>query len=266
MIYRFDKFVEGNINPVTGKKYDTSWIVLILTKSEDYEKFVGSSNGCAYTLKVSKRKDKNWQMSVGDFISFNKAEGKNVILVMSESDYNEVQSVYSEHSYSDALREYEPKVLVHSTSLANWDSIKHDGMLKSWNVLKGELDNFEDEPIGAQLGDPTEFSDYIMFGSGAACEIVVASKQVGQIIWDVNATYVPGARLYFNLEKIANDGLLIRDGAHMKVKNKLPLQPYLLFVATADKIDLSGKEITLSSFAQAADKLFIANNFENMDR
>ena len=44
---------------------------------------------------------------------------------------------------------------------------------------------------------------------------------------DADAKYRTGARLYFDAEKMARDGLLIRDGFHIKVKDSLPLAPYL---------------------------------------
>ena len=40
--------------------------------------------------------------------------------------------------------------------------------------------------------------------------------------------YNTGARLYFDNKKIAADGLLIRDGIHLQVMDRLPLEPYLL--------------------------------------
>ena len=70
MICRLDRLFENNINPITGHEYDNSWIVLILTDSLDYQQMSGSSNGCAYTIKVSRNQCKDWKMAVGDFIGF----------------------------------------------------------------------------------------------------------------------------------------------------------------------------------------------------
>lgn len=128
--------------------------------------------------------------------------------------------------------------MIHSTTIENWTKIQRDGMLKSWNKLKSENTSFEKQPIGIQLGDPANFSDYIMFGSGVSGEIVVSSKQSGKINMDINAEYQTGARLYFDAEKMAKDGLLIRDGAHIKVKDILTLEPYLIYSATWDKVGL----------------------------
>ncbi len=121
------------------------------------------------------------------------------------------------------LRDNESPVLVHSTPLNSWENIKRNEMLKSWNLLKTEKVIAEEQPIGIQLGDPTDFSDYIMFGGGVTGEIVVNSKQQEKIIMDINVEYLTGARLYFDAKKIAYDGLLVRDGCHLKVKDKLLL-------------------------------------------
>ena len=158
MVYRVDKLTECGINPFTGYGYDRSWIVLMLTDSEEYQFMCGSRNGCAYTIE-------------------------------------------------------------------------------------------EKYPIGIQLGDPADFSDYIMFGGGVIGEIVVNPKQHGKTAMDVNIDYLTGARLCFNAEKMAQDGLLVRDGCHLKVKDTLPLEPYLLFAATLVIIGIASQVSTPKIFS-----------------
>ena len=114
----------------------------------------------------------------------------------------------------------------------------------------------EDAPIGAVLGDPEDFRNFIMFGSGTACEIVVSSKQSGRIVMDAQAEHLIGARLYFDAVKMAADGLLLRDGAHLKVENMLPLKPYLLFSATWETVGLPSRISTPEKFAREADRCF----------
>ncbi len=257
MIYRLDRFEENSINPITGQKYDDSWIILMLTDSHDYRQMCGSSNGCAYTIKISRFKYDEWKMAVCDFIGFNKENGKNVILVISDEDLEAAKRYYEGHKYNEHfLREKEPLVLVHSTTMSSWKSIKNDGMLKSWNELKAEDAITQERPIGIILGDPLDFSDYIMFGGGITGEIVVNSKQQGKIVMDENAEYLTGARLYFDAKMIAQDGLLIRDGCHLKVKDVLPLKPYLIWTATWDTIGLASQLSTPKIFAEQADKQF----------
>lgn len=269
MIYRLDSFEENVTNPITGCEYDDSWLVLVLTDSDDYQKCVGCQHGCAYTTKISRSKCENWMIDVGDFISFHEKDGKSIILVMSENDYAEAKNRYSGHGYNDVLlRENEPSVLIHSTSMDNWEQIKQSGSLKCWNKLKHEKLISEAVPIGKKLGDPSDFSDYIMFGGGVTGEIVVNSRQKGQITMDIDSKYLTGARLYFDAEKIARDGLLVRDGSHLKVKDTLPLQPYLIWVATWDSVGLENQISTPRVFAELSDKAFqdFCQSFNSSDR
>ncbi|MGN1111956.1 MAG: hypothetical protein ACI4RP_02015, partial [Acutalibacteraceae bacterium] len=223
---------------------------------------VGADNGTAYTIKVSKLNNTDWRFAVGDFIGYCNDNQINAILEMSQSDYDDAIQQYNGHSFNESfLREYEPEILIHSTTMESWINIQRDGMLKSWNKLKAENMVSEEQPIGMQLGDPISFSDYIMFGGGVTGEIVVHSKQVGKIVMDINAEYKTGARLYFDAKKIAEDGLLIRDGCHLKVKDALPLTPYLIWAATWDKIGLSSPISTPKIFSEAADKRFRVHRF-----
>ena len=257
MIYRVDKFTENNINPITNNEYDESWLVLTLSKDIPEPMIVGSNNGSAYTIKISKQLHPNWKMAVGDFIDYCNDNNLNGIVAITENDYQEAQNYYIGHSFDETvLRDYETSILVHSTSMENWQKIQKDGMLKSWNKLNFEKSIIENEPIGKQLGDPVHFSDYIMFGGGVSGEIVVNSKQLSKIVMDIDSEYKTGARLYFDAERIAKDGLLVRDGAHIKVKDCLPLEPYLIWVATYEKIGLENQISTPRIFAELSDTTF----------
>lgn len=117
MIYRVNEFIENNINPITKIEYDSSWLVLTLSSDIDAPVIVGGTNGCAYTTKISKRLHDDWKMAVGDFVGYCDGNSINGILVISESEYDEVEKYYNGHSYNEAmLRNYETPVLIHSTS------------------------------------------------------------------------------------------------------------------------------------------------------
>ena len=73
---------------------------------------------------------------------------------------------------------------------------------------------------------------------------------------DIDVEYKTGARLYFDAEKIAKDGLLVRDGAHIKVKDFLPLEPYLIWVGTWDSVGLKSQISTPRIFAELSNKTF----------
>lgn len=256
LIYRLDDFTENSINPITNKPYDDSWIICMLTDSKEYNQKVGSFNGCAYTIKYSRYSD-YWQMSVCDFIGFNTKNNKNMILVMSDEDLKSAKMQYVGHSFDEPiLRDTEQIYTVHSTSLENWELIQKDGCLKCWNILKAEKAITEEKPIGSILGDPKDFSDYIMLGKNVAGELVVNSKQQGKIIMDKNAKYTTGVRIYLDMKKIVEDGLAVRDGAHLKVKGTLPLKPYLIWVATWENVGLKSRISTPNIFCEKSDKEF----------
>jgi len=257
MFYRVDKFTENNINPITNSEYDESWLVLTLSKDITEPMIVGANNDSTYIIKINKALNSNWKMAVGDFIDYCNDNNLNGIVAITENEYQEIKNYYIGHSFIEPfLRDYESSVLVHSTSMENWQKIQKDGMLKSWNKLNSEKSVIENEPIGKQLGDPLHFSNYIMFGGGVSGEIVINSKQSGKIVMDIDSEYKTGARLYFDAERIAKDGLLVRDGAHIKVKDCLPLEPYLIWVSTWDKIGLENQISTPRIFAELSDKTF----------
>ncbi len=256
MIYRIDDLPKSKTNPFTGREYDDTWLILRLSDSEEYRYFVGNQNNSAYNIIISKIVHKKWKFAVGDFIGYCNANGLNGILVISQKEYDETQKAYIGRAFNEPeLREYETSVLIHSAPMSAWKQIQRDGALKSFNKLKseGSADEFA---VGAMLGDPPEFSDYIMFGGGIAGEIVVNSKQRGKIIMDQDAEYLSGARLYFDAKKMARDGLLVRDGAHVKVKDELPLEPYLIWSAVWDKLDMESQISTPKTFAETADQQF----------
>lgn len=257
MIYQIEKLPKNRINPITGQEYDSSWIIFELIDSIENYAVTGVGENGAYSIKLSRVLNDNWYLSVGDFIGYCETNNLNGIIVISEADYNYAINHYDGHCYNESiLRRSEPSVLIHSTTENGWKSIQCDGMLKSWNVLKAENAISEKCPIGTQLGDLDEFSSYIMFGGGVSGEIVVNSKLCGYINMDANSAYHTGARLYFDAERMAHDGLLVRDGTHIKVKDKLPLSPYLLWVATWDVLGFESPVSTPKIFADTADEQF----------
>lgn len=256
MIYRLDNFTENGINPITNQPYDDSWIVWQLTDSKEYKMMVGSFNSCAYSIKFSRFSD-GWEMSVCDFVRFNNKKNKNMILVISETDLKSAKEKYAGHSFDEPiLRDGEQIYTVHSTSLESYEQIQKDGCLKSWNLLKFEKNITEEKPIGSVLGDPRDFSDYIMFGENIAGELVVNSKQQGKIVMDCNAEYLTGVRIYLDMKKIVEDGLAVRDGAHLKVKDKLPLKPYLIWTADWENVGLDSRVSTPKIFTEKANLEF----------
>lgn len=255
-------FVEQNfepiyINPITEKPYDDSWILLKLVDDDSFYIMNGNGGSDLFRLIISKKCD-DWNYRIFDFIGYESSYNKQIIISIDNKDFEDAKEVYKGHSFKDRfLRNYEKKVLVHSTTLSGFEGIMQDKMLKSWNILKAEGKIKEIAPIGKVLGDHIEYSDYIMFTNGGVNgEVVVNSKMKDKIIMDVDEYYKPGARLYFDAELIAKDGLLIRDGAHLKVKDTLPIDKYLIWYATGENIDMKNLNITPANFSKLADEQF----------
>ena len=255
MIHRINDYTKDTVNPETGLPYDDSWVVFLLT-DEDYPMHVGGEKDRAYVLRIGK-KHSNWRFALGDFIDYYGSADHKALVALSQETLDDALKAYEGHSCRDNyLRDYESPVLIHSTTKNSYESIRKDKCLKSWNRLKKEGFFTNEEPIGMLLGDPLELRDFILFGSGVTGEIVVNSKEKRRIEMDCDQEYQPGARLYFDMKRIAEDGLLIRDGSEMKVKDVLPLDPYLIWVATIEELDLEPGAITPKQFADKSDSFF----------
>lgn len=211
---------------------------------------VGRNSDGLYEMAIS-RQDEYWPYRLMDFISYINHSDLYAYVNIHEEDLIKAQTIYKGHNYRESLRPYEKSVLVHSSKWENWLLIQKDMCLKSWKMVH---ESKSCEPIGKALGDPEDFLDYVMLGSGIASEIVVLSSNMGQLIYDQDQTYIPGVRLYLDARKLAANGLLIRDGVHTKVKDKISLKTYLLDYITADHFD---KRVwTPYTFTQAANDLF----------
>ncbi|MCL2560337.1 MAG: hypothetical protein FWE07_07590 [Turicibacter sp.] len=250
-----DQSLKEQLEKLSSEDYQ-NWIQFKLTTSSEYETFVGMEDNM-YTLKVSKVCSK-WEYALFDFIGYEESHGKNMILHVSPEDFKQAQRRYGNHHFQEKqIRADEPKVLIHSTPWRSWENIQAEGTLKSWHILKRENPDFEAEPIGKQLGDPENYRDYIMFSNGhVASEIVVLSKQSGYVDMNHDKLYQTGARLYLDMTAIAKDGLLVRDGAHLKVKNELPLEKYLIWVGTWETAGLENQVSTPLAFTTKANNKF----------
>lgn len=248
-IYFIRRLTEHNPFSDDGK-YDSDWVSIRVSRS----RYIMPETKFVYGCVIGKKTD-FWEYRVMDYINYNLMYNRNVIFIGSKRTYKKALKKYRNCSVCDkALRPYEERFVVHSTTKENYEKMVSQGCIKSWNILKSENTDFEKEPIGTLLGDPEDFRDYIMLGVGVQCEIVVLSKQHNKLCYDVNEEYTPGARLYFDAEQLAENGLLVRDGLHYKVKDRLPFE-YAVFIATADNISINGR-ITPETFSRSADETF----------
>lgn len=236
---------------------DTEWIHFKLIKDVDYEVFTGLNAQNIYQIIVNMDYE-SWCFRVMDFIAYIKENPVNGLISISHDLLALAKEKYKGHSYKDKfLRPYEKQVLIHSTSLKNWMMIQKDYLLKAWSVLNDEKEMKRLNPVGKLLGDPKEYRQYIMLGTGITSEIVVASTEKDTIIYDIHTPYTPGARLYLDANKMAKDGLLIRDGAHIKVRENLDLNQYMLLAATKEILDEKREVWTPHTFSKEADLVFM---------
>ncbi|OEF98958.1 hypothetical protein BHF71_10550 [Vulcanibacillus modesticaldus] len=260
-IYVVDtSFTSDNKNPFSDDGlYRESWAMLKLTYDEKNKNVAGKDDRNLFSVFLSKCFD-GWQFHLMDFLLYEIQCNRNIILSIEKEDYEKAQIEYHNHCNTDReLRPFEPKVLIHSTSASSWNNIQKCGYLKSWNIAKKDGDITEQKPIGHLLGDPVDYSDYIMFGAmgNPWSEVVVASKQRMNLCYDINHPYIPGARIYFDSKKIAKDGLLVRDCLHLKVKDRLPLEPYMIWAATSENIKHPEEGWTPLTFSKIADSTFL---------
>jgi hypothetical protein len=194
--------------------------------------------------------------------------GRQVILAFPEGvDADEIiRSAWEATADQRAVRASDPAVVVHSTTREAWKAIERDGMLKSTARLHAEGCLPASPPAETSelaeyyRGEPEEYADYIMFGGlgHPAVESIVASKERGYFCLDSDVRYEPGVRLYFDLHAVIRDGLGVRDGLHIaKVRNHLPLKPYLLgAVGVEDIQDGASQDWTPKLFTREADRAF----------
>ncbi|MCL2421041.1 MAG: hypothetical protein FWD03_04220 [Defluviitaleaceae bacterium] len=261
IFYADKSFEPSAANPFDNNlPYTDHWIMLKLLNTADFKQFTGGGMGGVFRLIITKE-NIDWPYRLHDFIQYESTYGKNIILAVDKEDLEYAQQIYENHNYMDKfLRPHEPRMLMHTTSKENYASIMQDGCLKSWNLLKNLGAGKEEKPIGHLLGDPSSYSDYIMFADGGvSAECIVLSKQKSTLEMNIDTPYIAGARFYFDAQKIAEDGLLVRDGAHLKVKDRLPIDKYIIWIATPDVLNIS-ENTTPRIFAEKADMTFARNH------
>ncbi len=244
-------------------------IKCVLTDSKEYRQFNCYENSI-YTIKISNNYE-YWYYDLCDLIDFYNDTEIEVVTKVNDGDLTLARKLYGSHKYNErVLREYESEVMVHSTTKDNVQSILSDRKLKSWKLLSAEKSGWEREPIGALLGDIDDFSNYVMLsGISQNNEVVTASKANKIINTDINQSYAAGARFYLDAKKLAADGLLLRDGAHVKVKDYIDLEKYLIWYSTPEILGIDERttpkeffELSNEKFKEIQGRIFPCNRIE----
>ena len=120
----------NNLAEAEMMDWDASWRIAILVNSE-YQRVCGKGERGAYTIRFS-RQFLSWKIQMGDFIDYSEKHNQNALVILSKNEFIEVKQSYQGHACNERfLRPDEPAVLVHSTTLECWESIRRDGSLKS---------------------------------------------------------------------------------------------------------------------------------------
>jgi hypothetical protein len=264
---RFFKAPSGwsynNKNPFTKDgNYGQKWTSFCILDRSGDRVFVGRGTNGLYSYRLS-RDVKNMEHKLADFLRYENAHGRNVILsfprdIDTEAFANES---ISETPEAAVIRENDPKWVVHSTNLEAWKQIQRDGELRSLSRLLKEGKKVKTIGFHA-LGEPSEYADYVMLGSiyNRGTEMVLSSNMKGRICLDENMPYEPGVRLYFDNHAIIRSSLGVRDGEHIiKVHDHLPLKPFLLMAVGINDVDPERKvkEWTPKKFVEVANKIFL---------
>lgn len=215
-----------------------------------------------YAFVVGRRWPRELAADLADYIRYECMYGRRCIVSLPGEVDGEafVERALAETLEWSVVRPKDPKWLVHSTPVANWQAIRACGELRSLARLCRE--GLSLPGVGfAAFDEPKDYADYVMLTKPGvmAPEFVVASQQTGTIITQPDTPYVPGARLFFDGHRMIRDGLVVRDGRHeAKVLDHLPLDPYLIASVTPADLDPEGRVAvwTPKTFCFAALKYF----------
>jgi len=231
-------------NPFTPDgAYGTGWSAFEICDSDDDRRIYGRSSSGLFR-DTNGREVENLETRLADFLRYENAHGRNVIVACpADMDIDSLVASTLENTPAGAIiRKNDSRWVVHSATLETWELIGKSECLKSFARLKAE--GVPAHGIGfSELGEPDDFAEYVMLGEfdGIGCESVVASQAVGRVFTEEHTPYTPGVRLYFDAHKIITAGRAVRDGVHtLKVRDHLPMQPYLVAAATVADIDPQG--------------------------
>lgn len=257
MIYTADSEWNPTLpNPfVADGAYGESWSSFIYDDSIFYFSNVYPDIR-VYTLRFSPVADIG-NLRFFDFLQYELSYGRNVIVKFCAGmDGRDILNRFRQTGNETSYRETDGEVLVHSTTLSAWKQIRQDGALLSPNELKKNGKPINEIGLAPML-EPKDYSDYIMLDVPNGCgELVVNSRNLGTVCIDPNVPYTPGVRLYFDVKKLFADSLVTRDGVHpVKIKDKLPLDGYLLAVISAKEFP-GDIQWTPTLFTERANELF----------
>jgi len=229
------------VNPFANDgRYGPDWSFFQILDRGGTNYYNGSNDRGMYALRAE-RDVAHLNERLADWIRYETRHGRTVIVQMplDVDAHQHVTQCLHETPAEHVVRAYDPRWVVHSTSLASWERIRACGELCSYARLQRA--GYKTPGVGFwELGEPDDYAEHIMVGTveSLSSEHVVSSQQKGVICTKEHTPYTPGARLYFDLQAILRDRLGVRDGAHViKVHERLPLMPYLVAAIDVAQVD-----------------------------
>ncbi|WP_159064746.1 hypothetical protein [Thaumasiovibrio subtropicus] len=193
-----------------------------------------------------------------DFICYENTQDREPVVAIdtSKNDLKRIINQLKKTEYRNLVRDYDPRWIVHSTSIENGEAILCDGVIKSQQRLNNER-NVESLPLGyAHFGEPLDYLNHVNFGAfeSPMPEVVVRSNQTGEM-GGFDMPYQPGYRFYIDAHKLIESGRVLRTGApFLKAEEAVDLDAFV--VAHVDSGQFKSRVWTPNAFTRAANDVF----------
>jgi len=246
-------------NPFSADGSYHGWSCFRLTGAEDDWVRNGCEPNGLYVASFGARCE-HLARRLGDFLRYEGGVGRSVIVSGTAETPAEalVAEALAFPVEPAAIRADDPRWMVHSTSLEAWKAIQACGELRSFARLRADGERAIGEVL---LNDPPDYAEHVALGliENIGPEFVLACRQAGRMLPSPDTAYTPGVRLYFDAHQIIRAGLAVRDGLHpLKVRDRLPLNPYLVAALTAADLPPlpAGQRWTTTLFRDRANEAF----------
>ena len=257
-----ERWTPNDPNPFSPDgQYGLGWSSIQIHQKTDPGMASGTSPRDLYCFIIS-HSVANLKERLGDFLQYENQHGRTVIVACpSKVDAHAlVKDALANNPDSHAVRPSDPHWGVHSTTADGWTNIQQCGELLSMARLRRDADSMTTEQW-RECFEPADYAEYVMLGSLAEPDVIVASHGAGEMVADETAPYTPGMRLYFDAHLIIRSGLVTRDGLHIvKVYEHLPLAPYLVTAIGVENVDPQGEVETWTprTFVSQANQYFFS--------
>ena len=242
-----------------NRTYGREWIALSFTPTEDC--YYGVT-GCELFLIRMSLKWCDPRSVVADFVRYQTSQGLKPVLFLTDEHNSDafIAAAILSTPPPHVIRDTDPEIQVHSTSLEAGREILRDGAIKSRALLLKEGRNLDWQELrSSDLGEPESYADLIQSTliDSALGEAVMASHMQGRNVAE-DEPYEPGFRFYVDVHEVIKSGLDTRFSGGIVVRERLPLRPFV--TETLSLLDVDPERTTRvwtpKSFTAAANEMF----------